>query len=110
MASVLTLRDELERDREDDPQGPWISIDGDTVTLHEREEGGGESVTYEPVTIDGTRVWPVASGDWMWELVWYACAECEEEIPWHGVGEDETRPGVDPVPVVLCKACAGGGA
>jgi hypothetical protein len=110
MASILALGDELDREREDDPEGPWISIDGDAVTLHQREEEGGETVTYEPVTIDGTPVWPVGSCDWTWELTWYACGECGEEIHWHEVGEDLTRPSVDPVPVVLCKACAGGGA
>jgi hypothetical protein len=37
---------------------------------------------------------------------YFCCLDCYEEKPMTEVGDDQTRPGLDPVPVLICKACA----
>lgn len=110
MSSVLAIRDMLDEERACDPDGPRITVEGDTVTLHARTDGAdgmdGLAVVYSPRTVGGELYWPVGEADWTWCLAQYACAECGDEIAYHEIGEDETRPGIDPVPVVTCKSCA----
>ena len=109
MSSVLAIRDLLDKERALDPDGPCITVDGDTVTLHARTDGAdgmdGLAITYDPQTVNGETYWAVGEADWTWCLAQYACAECGEEFAYHEIGEDETRPGIDPVPVVICQTC-----
>jgi hypothetical protein len=37
---------------------------------------------------------------------YFCCCSCYEDKPMSEVGDDQTRPGFDPVPVLICKACA----
>ena len=37
---------------------------------------------------------------------YFCCLDCYAEKPMSEVGEDQTRPGIDPVPMLICKACA----
>jgi hypothetical protein len=70
LSSVLALRDQLDEERADsDPDGPWITVEGDRVTLHPRTDQGDdlEPVTYGPVMVDGVPYWGVGARDWTWE-------------------------------------------
>jgi len=109
MSSVLAIRDLLDKERVCDPDGPRITVEGETVTLHARTDGAdgmdGLAVQYSPWIVNGEAYWAVGEADWTWSLAQYVCAECGEECAYHEIGKDETRPGIDPVPVVICQAC-----
>jgi len=111
LSSVLALRDRLEEEREWDLAGPRITVEGDRVTLHQRtdQDPDAEASAYDPVMVEGVAYWPVGAMDWCWSLASYDCGDCGAALVWHEIGLDLTRPGVDPVPVVLCPACAEGG-
>jgi hypothetical protein len=111
MSSVLSLRDRLEEEREYDPEGPRIAVEGERVTLYPRtdQDPDDEPSVYEPVMVEGVAHWPVGAMEWTWSLASYDCGDCGAALVWHEIGLDLTRTGVDPVPVVLCAACAEGG-
>lgn len=61
--------------------------------------------------IDGTPRATIGAWEWCWSewpadtLTHFCCGGCGRELPL-SEGVDQTRPGLDPVPVYVCAACA----